>query len=149
MVKRAAAANATAVLIASNSSTLQLLQCVDAECDDQSFGLPAVSVSLASGSLLRKHAQAKGSTVSLSFSTEEQCGTTFGVDSGAKLVQTWGGSGLGNPTDATCVCASACAPLPACVRACVRACERASERACWTVHAEMVHESNRTTPALH
>ena len=111
MVKRAALASAAAVLVVSRTRDLQLLQCVgDAQCNDQSFGLPAVSVSNETGQLLLLSSP-QGAFVS--FSTIEQCGTSFGVNATGALVQTWGGSGLGNPTDQTCVrCAPPARPTP-------------------------------------
>ena len=99
MVKRVAVANATAVVVVSPTDVPQSMNCVGDECDDQSFGLPAISVSSSSGELLKKWTD--DSSVTVSFTTEEQCGTSFGADSNGNLVQTWGGSGLGNPSDTT------------------------------------------------
>ena len=101
MVKRAATANATAVIVASSSNDPQLLQCIADECNDQSFGLPAISVGRQDALNLQKAVRSSADSVRLSFSIAEQCGTTFGVSSSGALVQTWGGSGLGNPSDPT------------------------------------------------
>jgi len=103
--KRAAARNASGLAVVAEEdwaggSSLVSMGCAGAECEDQSFGLPAFMVAHHAGERLRL-ALAESGSARLRFFTEAAAGTDFGVDAAGRLRQTWGGSGLGSADDAT------------------------------------------------
>ena len=98
-VRTAQQANASALVVwAAEGQPLVDMRCLSAaECDDQSIGLPATMVSHEDGAAIAA-ALVDGEEVSLSFASVQARGTDFAIDREGRLVQSWGGSGLGAGT---------------------------------------------------
>jgi len=106
-VRAAQAANASALaVVAAEGSSLVDMNCVGAECNDASVGLPATMIPYAVGQRLSAAIE-RGERVLMGFSTIASRGTDFLIGADGKLGQSWGGSGLGasaidgNPGDSS------------------------------------------------
>ena len=95
LVRAAQSANASAlVVVAPEGAPLVDMNCLGAECDDASVGLPATMVPWSVGHAITA-ALGRGETVRMGFSTAACRGTDFLVDAAGQLGQSWGGSGQG------------------------------------------------------
>lgn len=95
-LKAAAAFNASgAVVFAPRDQPVQDMTCTPTECADTSLAISATMVSYSVGDALRT-ALSNGTRVLVSFATVQVPGTDIAIDSKARAVQSWGGTGLGS-----------------------------------------------------